>query len=56
MFPIYSLIASCKAAEVDPREWMTDVLTKLPLYRETSKDLSELLPMNWKISTNVTNS
>lgn len=49
---IYSLIASCKALGVNPREWMTDVLTKLPLYRDTSKDLCELLPMNWKNNSN----
>ncbi|WP_417573160.1 transposase domain-containing protein [Phocaeicola sp.] len=49
---IYSLIASYKALEVTPREWITDVLTKLPLYRDTSKDLCELLPMNWKNNSN----
>ena len=45
---IYSLISSCKAAEVDPREWMTDVLLRLPLYKNNNQDLGELLPMNWK--------
>ena len=49
---IYSLIASCKGLGVNPREWITDVLTKLPLYRDTSKDLCELLPMNWKNNSN----
>lgn len=53
---IYSLVASCKAVEVDPREWITDVLTKLPIYKGASKDFGELLPMNWKINSNSSNS
>lgn len=54
---VYSLIGSCKAAGVDPREWMTDVLRKLPLYhKETGNDLGELLPKNWKNTTKHTNS
>ncbi|RHK68630.1 hypothetical protein DW048_22795 [Phocaeicola vulgatus] len=27
---VYSLIASCKSAEVDPRIWLEDVLSKIP--------------------------
>lgn len=45
---VYSLIASCKAADVDPRIWMEDVLVKIPLYKRNNKDLIELLPRNWK--------
>jgi transposase len=44
---IYSLITSCKAAEVEPRIWLEDVLGKLPLYESSGKDVSELLPRNW---------
>ena len=44
---IYSLIGTCKAVYVDPREWMTDVLKKLPEYKQEKKDIKELLPMNW---------
>ena len=29
---VYSLIATCKSAEVDPRIWMEDVLSKIPYY------------------------
>ena len=45
---VYSLIASCKAADVDPRQWMEDVLAKISIYKKENKDLSELLPRNWK--------
>jgi len=48
---MYSLIGSCKASEVDPREWMTDILTRIPEYNEDySKDLADLLPHKWKAS------
>lgn len=44
----YSLIGTCKAAGVEPREWMTDVLEKLPYYHRDGRDMSELLPRAWK--------
>ncbi len=52
---IYSLISSCKAAGVDPREWMTDILRKLPVYKESKMDIKELLPMNWENRTDSSN-
>jgi hypothetical protein len=37
------------ATEVNPREWLTDVLTRIPYYNnDYSRDLAELLPHNWK--------
>lgn len=46
---IYSLLGCCKAADVNPREWLTDVLTKIPAYnKDYSLDLADLLPHNWK--------
>ncbi len=48
---IYSLIGCCKASGIDVREWLTDVLTKIPSYNnDYSKDLADLLPLNWKES------
>jgi transposase len=52
---IYSLISSCKAVGVDPREWMTDILRKLPIYKESKMDIRELLPRNWKNRTDFSN-
>lgn len=43
---LYSFLASCKRNEIDPHEWMLDVLKRIkehPVNR-----LNELLPDNWK--------
>ncbi len=46
---MYSLIETCKALGVDPREWMTDVLKRISKYNnDYSLDLADLLPHNWK--------
>jgi transposase len=46
---MYSLLGSCKACDVNPREWLTDVFTRIPEYNaDYSKDLADLLPHNWK--------
>ncbi len=51
MAVMYSLFGCCKAADVNPREWLTDVLTRIPQYNQDySRDLAELLPHNWKVS------
>lgn len=44
---VYSLIATCKSAEVDPRIWMEDVLSKISYYERDEKNMKELLPRNW---------
>lgn len=44
---VYSLIATCKYAGVDPRSRMEDVLGKIPYYERDEKDMAELLPRNW---------
>jgi len=47
---ICSLLASCKGVGINPREWLNDVLTKLPYYCQPGKtrDLKELLPAYWQ--------
>jgi transposase len=48
---MYSLFGCCKAAGVNPREWLTDVLSRIPEYNQDySRDLAELLPQNWNAS------
>ena len=46
---MYSLFGCCKSCDVNPRQWLTDVLTRIPAYNnDYSRDLAELLPHNWK--------
>jgi len=46
---MYSLLGCCAASDVNPREWLTDVLTKIPYYNnDYNLDLADLLPHNWK--------
>ncbi len=46
---MYSLLGTCAASEVNPREWLTDVITRIPYYNnDYSLDLAELLPHSWK--------
>ncbi|MGL5981547.1 MAG: IS66 family transposase [Phocaeicola sp.] len=48
---ICSLLATCKAQEVNPREWLNDVIARLPRYLEkgSEKPIKELLPNAWKL-------
>jgi hypothetical protein len=47
---ICSLLASCKGVGINPREWLNDVLAKLPYYCQPGKtrSLKELLPVHWQ--------
>ena len=42
---LYSLFSSCKAAEIETRTWLEDILTRLPSHKG---DLADLLPGNWR--------
>ena len=45
---MYSLLGCCKACNVNPGQWLTDVLTRIPAYNnDYSRDLAELLRHNW---------
>ncbi len=45
---MYSLLGCCKTNDVNPRQWLTDVLTRIPKYNnDYSLDLADLLPHNW---------
>jgi transposase len=43
---IYSLLGSCRLANLNPNAWLTDVLNRMPDH--SIQKLSELLPINWK--------
>lgn len=44
----YSLLATCKNYQVNPTDWMQDVLTRIAGY--PINKIQELLPQNWKTS------
>jgi transposase len=43
---IYTIIQSCRRYEINPQDYLTDVLQRLPSM--TSSQVRELLPANWK--------
>lgn len=48
---MYSLLGCCKTSDVNPREWLTDVFSKIATYNSNyDLDLADLLPHNWKKS------
>ena len=48
---MHSLLGCCKANDIDSREWLTYVLTRIPEYNnDYSKDLADLLPHKLKAS------
>jgi len=53
---MYSLLGCCKSYDVNPRQWLTDVLTRIPAYNnDYSRDLADLLPHNWKVVQELQN-
>jgi len=47
---IYSLVVSCQRREINPHEYLRDLLTRLPAMT-TSDDLRPLLPSQWRPTT-----
>ena len=49
MSVICSLLATCKAHEVNPRDCLNDVIARMPYLQKQSYDeLLQLLPHKWK--------
>lgn len=50
MSVISSLLATCKAHNVNPRDYLNDVITRMPYMENASPaDLLQLLPHKWKL-------
>lgn len=47
----YSLLATCKNYQVNPVDWMQDILTRIAGY--PINKIQELLPQNWKQHQNI---
>ena len=49
MSVICSLLATCKVHEVNPRDYLNDVIARMPyLQKESYDELLQLLPHKWK--------
>ena len=46
---IYSMLVSCRRRGINPQDYLTDVLARLPTI--TNKQIHELLPGTWQPST-----
>ena len=44
---IYSFMGTCKQIDINPQDWLEDVLERIPYFKR-SDDLSVLLPSIWK--------
>lgn len=49
---VYFLVDGCNALGIDPREWMEDVLLRIPGNENNRDVLRELLPDRWAKQTN----
>jgi transposase len=43
---LYSILASCRRRGIDPEDYLTDVLRRLPDHK--INQIEELLPAKWK--------
>lgn len=50
---LYSLLGTCKLHNVNPKEWLTDIITRLPSH--SVKRVEELLPHKWKPASSASN-
>lgn len=44
---VYSLLTSCRAADVNPRQWLEHVLIEIPTRRKSDQSMEDLLPMEY---------
>ena len=50
MSVVCSLLATCKAHDVNPREYLNDVIAQMPYYKKATREqLLNLLPHKWKL-------
>ena len=50
MSVICSLLATCKANNVNPRDYLNDIIARMPYHKKTAHEkLIKLLPHQWKL-------
>jgi hypothetical protein len=45
---LYSLVATCKLNDINPYEYLVDILPKITSY--PANKIADLIPVNWKMS------
>ncbi len=50
---VYSMLASCRSANVDPRQWLEHVLVEIPARKKSGMPMDDLLPMAYAKRTDV---
>ncbi|MFC3562176.1 IS66 family transposase [Pedobacter jamesrossensis] len=46
---LYTFMGSCKMNNINPQEWLTDILERIPSHK--ANKLQELMPNNWAKTT-----
>ena len=50
MSVICSLLATCKAHDVNPRDYLKDIIAQMPYHKKSAdEELLNLLPHKWKL-------
>ena len=50
MSVVCSLLATCKAHDVNPRDYLNDIIARMPYHKKaTREELLNLLPHKWKL-------
>lgn len=50
MSVVCPLLATCKARDVNPREYLNNVIARMPYHKKaTHEELLNLLPHKWKL-------
>lgn len=52
---VYSLLATCRAADIDPRQWLEYVLVEIPARKKSGLPMDDLLPMEYAKRPDVRN-
>lgn len=52
---VYSLLATCRAADIDPRQWLEYALSEIPARKKSGQPVDNLLPMEYAKRPDVRN-
>ncbi|MDE6176284.1 MAG: IS66 family transposase, partial [Paramuribaculum sp.] len=50
---VYSMLVTCRSANIDPRQWLEHVLVEIPARKKTGVSMDDLLPMAYAKQSGV---